>query len=224
MTVDTNHLIERLGDGLTPVQPLRRPWQRAAAWLAGCVVYFGILAFVVSGLDFTAGGRNTGLLISQLIGVGAGMLAGIAAFASVIPGYSKRVLIWPAFATLIWLAAFLFSAADSASTDQAAGTSPPEWVCVGIILLGGGPLIAALGAMLRRGAPLNPMLTGLLGAMAVGLLANFSACLSLPHSDGQATLIWHGSAIVALAVVGVIGARYVLAWGRVTGRTAPYGL
>jgi hypothetical protein len=210
--VNTNDLIERLANELPPVRPLRRPAKRAAVWLLGSILYLGGLAFAVSSFAFEADGMESSLLISQLIGVLAGIVAAIAAFASVVPGYSKRVLLWPAIATFGWFAVFV-STALRGGDWQLVATSQREWACIAIILIGGSPLIAVIATMLRRGAPLNPALTGLLGALAVGLLANFSACISLPHSDGAVTLVWHGGAIVALALVCIVGARFVLTWG-----------
>jgi hypothetical protein len=209
----TNDLIEELANGLAPVRPLQRPEKRVVRWLLGSVVYLGVLAFVVSRFTSTAREADTSLLISQLIGVVAGVFAAVAAFASVIPGYSRRALIGSAAATAVWLAVFVFFALGRGE-GQLIVASQHEWVCVAIILVGGGPLIAALAAMLRVGAPLNPSLTGLLSALAVGLLANFGACISLSHDDYAVTLVWHGGAVALLAGLCVMGAHTVLRWDR----------
>lgn len=211
--MNTNELIERLANELAVVRPLKRPARRAAPWLIGSVLYLGGLTLAVSSFSLRADGPDSGVLISQLIGVVAGILAAIAAFASVVPGYSKRVLISPSMATLAWLVAFVFVALEGASDGQSVVASRHEWVCVAVILLGGGPLVAALAVMLGRGAPLNPVLTAMLGALAVGLLANFSACVALPHADGAVTLVWHGAAVIVLGLVCAAGARFVLTWG-----------
>lgn len=211
MTGDTDHLIEQLATDLAPVDPLWRPAKRAAVWAVGAVIYLSVLAFVVSRFAVATGGIDTSLMVSQFVGIVAAVLAAIAAFASVVPGYSKRVLIGPAFAGAAWIV-FLALAALRGGDEPVVASAQHEWFCVAIILLGGIPLIAALAGMLRRGAPLNPALTGLLGALAVGLFASFSACISLPHADGAVMLAWHGGAIVALAIACVAGARFVLRW------------
>jgi hypothetical protein len=211
MTIDTNDLIDRLANDLAPVEPLPRPAQRAGAWLLGSVLYLALLTFVLSRVASATDGPDIGLLWPQLIGVVAGILAAVAAFASVVPGYSRRVLVWPAVATLGWLAVLVFSALGS-SDEQNVLAASQEWVCVAVILLGGTPLVVALTVMLRRGAPLNPALTALLGALAVGLLANFGACLSRPHPEDAVTLAWHGGALIALAVACIAGAHFVLNW------------
>lgn len=213
MKMNTDDLIEGLANDLAPVRPLSRPERRAAGWLVGSILYFTLLAYVSLRFGSGVDGVDTRLLISQLIGVVAGVLAAVAAFASVIPGYSRRVLIWPAIATATWLAVFAYGAL-TAGSERAVVASQSEWFCVGVILIGGSPLVAALAVMLRRGAPLNPALTALLGALAVGLLANFGACVSRPHVEDAATLVWHGGAIVALALVCTAGARFVLRWRR----------
>ena len=212
MTMNTNDLIDSLAKDLDPVQPLPRPGKRAAVWLFGAIVYLAVVSFGFSSFGQAMDGVDRGFLQTQLIGVAAGILAAIAAFASVIPGYSKRVLIWPAIATFAWLAVFLYASLSNGPQPNVLAASH-EWVCVAVILVGGAPLVAALAVMLRRGAPLNPMLTALLGALAVGLLANFGACISRPHPENAVTLAWHGGALIALAFACIAGSRSVLNWG-----------
>ena len=85
-----------------------------------------------------------------------------------------------------------------------------EWWCVGVILIGGAPLLAALVVMLRRGATLTPTMTGALAAIAVGALANVAACFWRPHPNDDVTFVWHGGAILALVLLCVCGAGFVL--------------
>ncbi|HUF72669.1 MAG TPA: NrsF family protein [Gammaproteobacteria bacterium] len=207
----TDDLIERLAARLTPVRPLAPPGKRAALWLMGSALYLGAMILGVSGFDTTTGGMAPGLLLSQSIGVLAGALAVFAAFSSVVPGDSRRALIVTALATLAWLAWFAVVVV-SADDAQAIAASRHEWVCVAMILAGGAPLAATLAIMLRKGAPLHPMLTGVLVAIAVGLLANFSACISLPHGNAEATFAWHGAALAILVLCCAVGARFVFTW------------
>lgn len=209
----TDDLIQQLAAELEPVRPLQSPGKRAALWLAGSVLYLGALAVGMSGLGAALGGISPGLLFSQSIGVVAGVLAVVAAFSSVVPGHSNGALIGAAAAALAWLGWFAVIAVGGGEAQAIAG-SQHEWICVAIIVAGGAPLAAAMAVMLRRGAPLNPALTGFLIAMAVGLLANFSACVSLPHGDVGVTFVWHGGALAVLALCCVIGSRLALTWRR----------
>lgn len=206
----TDDLIDELAAGLTPVQPMRRPGTRAAIWLAGSVLYLGALAIVVSNLHPATVSIGRALLLSQSIGVVAGILAVAAAFASVVPGHSKHALIAASAAVIVWLVSFVVAAA--AGEIQAITAARNEWICVAIILAGGMPLAVTMAVMLRQGAPLTPRLTGLLIAMAVGLLANFSACLALPHADSAVALAWHGGALLVMALAGIIAGRFAFSW------------
>jgi hypothetical protein len=109
---------------------------------------------------------------------------------------------------LVWLGSLIAAGGEPASIVGA----QHEWLCVAVILVGGAPLLAVLAAMLRRGAPLNPAVTAAFAALAVGTLANVGACVSQPHADHYVTLVWHGGAILALALACVLGARLVLRW------------
>jgi hypothetical protein len=207
----TDNMIEQLAAELTPVRPLRPPGLRAAWWVLGAVLYLAVLTFARTGTGFEANAEVAGFLVIQAIGVVAGILAAIAAFASVVPGHSNRVAVWAFIAAIGWLASMAL-AAFGADGSPAILAAQHEWVCVAVILIGGAPLVAALSIMLRRGAPLRPIRTGLLTALAVGLLANFGACLSSPHAADPVTLAWHGGAVLALIGVCIAGARVVLRW------------
>lgn len=213
--MNTNELIDQLTTELQPVAALRPPGHRAAFWLLGAVLYFGALGLVVSWITPAAYSVDTGLLVSQLLGVAAGSVAVLAAFYSVVPGSSAAVKWAVVPLVVVWLAAF--AAAAVGSNLQGMAEARHEWVCVGTILIGGSPLVVAMAVLLRRGAPLNPSLTGLLVALAVGSLANFGACLSLPHDNAATALVWHGGALVALTLVCVFGGRLVFRWQPVQG-------
>jgi hypothetical protein len=210
MTSKTDDLIADLARGLEPVRPLASPGRRAALWFVGAALYLAGLTFALSGFRFPAASSETAFIVVQMIGVAAGVLAARAAFASVVPGYSERVLVWPAAATALWFAAMI--AVSLGNGGQPIFAAHHEWLCVAVILLGGSPLVAAIAIGLRKGAPLHPPMTAVLAAAAVGLLANFSACLARPHAADAATLVWHVGAVAALALVCVVGARLVLRW------------
>jgi len=211
MTMKTDDVIDRLAADLAPVRPLRPPGLRAAWWVLVAVVYFAILTLARPGFGFELDGNVVGFLVIQAIGFVAGVLAAIAAFASVVPGYPNRMTVWALISAFGWLAIMAVSA-FGANESAAIWSAQHEWVCVAVIVIGGAPLIAALSIMLRRGAPLSPIRTGLLTAVAVGLLANFAACFSRPHAADVVTLVWHGSAVLGLIVVCVASARFVLRW------------
>jgi hypothetical protein len=85
-------------------------------------------------------------------------------------------------------------------------------MCVAVIVLSSGPLLAALWLMLRRGAPLNPGVTAALAALAVSALANVAACVAQPHPQNGVTLIWHGATIAVLVTIAAATGHLVFKW------------
>ena len=86
------------------------------------------------------------------------------------------------------------------------------WVCLTYIpLIGLGPL-AILIAVLRKGAPTRPVLTGAMaGVVAGGVAAMFYAA----HCTDDSPLFvaaWYSIAIGILAALGAIAGRYALRW------------
>jgi hypothetical protein len=211
--MNTDNLIESLAKNLAPIEPLWRPGMRAAAWLLGAALYVWALTLsMTSGPDIAASGTDTRLLLPQLVAIATSILAVTAAFGSVVPGYSKHVFVWPLIATLAWLGTLIVGSLQQWRGPATILAAQSEWLCVGLIVLGGAPLVAVLAAMLRRGAPLRPAVTAALAAIAVGTLANVGACVSHSHTNNDVTLVWHGGAILALVLLCAWGGRFVLTW------------
>jgi hypothetical protein len=209
MTTDT--LIERLARELQPVQPLPRPAARTAIWISGAVIYLALIAVpLTSGADVaanTAGGMR--FFIPQLLAIVTGIVAAVAAFASVVPGYSRRACIAAAGAAAAW-AASLAIAARGQWSQPLDPTLPSEWVCVALIIGSGVPLMVVIARMLRRGAPFHPPLTAALAALAVTSLANVGACITHPHTNNAVTFAWHGITLLVVVTVAVITSRRIL--------------
>ena len=146
----------------------------------------------------TAGGM--GFFIPQLLAIVTGIVAAVAAFASVVPGYSRRVSVAAAAAAAAWAASLAIGARDQWS-QPLDPTLPSEWVCVALIVGSGMPLMLAVAPMLRRGAPFNPPLTAALGALAVTSLANVVACVTHPHVNNAVTFVWHALTLLVLVMV-----------------------
>lgn len=203
--MNTNNLIDSLADGVRPVAPLPRPGRRAIVWWVGGALYIAALIALMS-RGASPNAWTIAFWLPQAAAVVASLLAVRAAFASVVPGMQARALAWAIAAGGVWTASLLATPGDV--DFSAVGAARHEWICVGVTLLGGVPLMIALAAMLRRGAPLSPATTAALAALAVGLLANVAACWSLPHGNDAVTWVWHGGTIAIGAVVcGALGRR-----------------
>ena len=211
--MNTDDLIERMTQGLTPVAPLPSPGKRAAAWSVGAALYIGALVLGVALINGVAGAAGAAFWWSQAAAVAAGVLAGGAAFASVVPGSTSKLRWWAIGAAVAWLAALAVFTPGSIDWTAVPAASHERW-CVAFIVMGGAPLTAVLVRMLRRGAPLAPTTTAAYAALAATALANVGACLSLPHTNGAVTLVWHGGAAAVLVVLAAVSGRVMFAWRR----------
>jgi hypothetical protein len=217
--MNTEDLINRLGDSLTPVRPLAPPWRRAAAWLTCAAAYLcGVVLLAwARGRSLEVAGTD---LVQQGALIATAMAASVAAFASVVPASDKRLLGNPLIPGLLVMTVLLWGCVVDVRMQGTLGVGREiDWPCVVSISLGG-VLLWALGvAMLRRGAPLTPRMSSMLAGVAAFSVANVEACLSRPHVFTITVLLWHGLTtallVTALAQVG----RTLLTWkkaGRLT--------
>lgn len=197
----TERLIERLVRDLEPVRPLPSPAVRAARAVAGVVGFVLIVALpltTATDIAMNAGG-GVWFVAPHVLSLLTGLFAIVAAFASVVPGYSRRLWMWPAASLAIWVAMLAF-AGRTQWTVPADPSLPSEWVCLALIVGSGAPIMVVLLRQLRQGAVFNAALTAALAALAVTSFASIGACLSHPHTNYALMLIWHGAAFVALTL------------------------
>ncbi len=214
MDHDTGALIHRLAESAEPVQPLPRPWVRTSAWVALAIAYLGLVIFVVSPRsDLMAKLSEWRYVIEQLAALATGVAAALAAFASVIPGYSRKFILAPALPLAVWLATLGQGCVqDWISSGPHGLTLRPDWLCFpSIALVGALPAVAML-AMLRRGAPLTPRLTIALGALAAAGLGNFGLRFFHPQDAGLMVLVWQFGSVFALSALAGWAGRYMLPW------------
>lgn len=84
--------------------------------------------------------------------------------------------------------------------------------CLTLIpLLGIGPL-AAMIAVMRRGAPVRPALAGAMAGIAAGGLAAVFYAAYCTDDSPLFVAIWYSLAILLLAAVGALAGRLVLRW------------
>lgn len=212
--MNTEDLIQRLGDSLEPVRPLAPPWRRAAAWLAVAAAYLCgmVLLAWARGRSIEVAGTD---LAQQSALIATAMSASVAAFASVVPASDKRVLGIPLIPGVLLMTALVWGCVVDMRTQGTLGVGREiDWPCVTSIALGGVVLWALGVAMLRRGAPMTPGVSSMLAGVAAFSVANIEACLSRPHMFTITVLLWHGMTtallVTALAQVG----RSLLTWKR----------
>ena len=217
----TDDFIEQLAREVAPVTPFAQPWRRAAIWFVGTAVYIGLLAATMTTSEDLSANNVWRFLLPQLAAIGLSALAAAAAFASIVPGASSRVLLGPLIALAAWIGILVVGSVQEWGTAAAASVAPTrEWLCVAMIGLGGALPAVVMARMLRAGAPLAPRVTGALVALAAAGLANVGACISHPHTSSAVVLLWHGAAVGVLVAVSAWAGPHLFSWERLrhTGR------
>jgi hypothetical protein len=213
----TEDLIERLGTELHPVRPLAPPWRRAGTWAAIAAAYVSLVVLA----SWIRRGTLLGIsdepvyLVQQLALIGTAFLGVVAAFASVVPGYSRRVQLAALVPAAIVMMTLAWGMVRDLDIHGAIGLGrETDWPCVMSIVVGGAILWSVAAVMLRRGAPLSPAATSLLAGLAAVSLANVEACVTRQHVFSVTVLVWHGLTSALVITVAVVSGRHLLTWPR----------
>jgi hypothetical protein len=212
MSLDTDELIRRLAADGRPVRRLGRPWTRAWLWLALALPYVAMVVWAkLAMLDVSDTLVNVRFLIEQAASFATALTAAAAAFYSIVPGFDRRVLLLPLAPLTVWLASVGSGCLDDWLRLGAEGLAiRPDWECLpAASVIGILPAVVML-LMLRRGAPLHPRVTLLLGALAVAAIGNFGMQLFHFRDASIMVLVWHlGSVAVISALAGLAGERLI---------------
>jgi hypothetical protein len=125
------------------------------------IPYVGLVVFVVSPrADLISKASEWRYVVEQVAALATGVTAATAAFATIVPGYDRKLLFLPVLPLAIWLGSLGQGCVQAWIELGPAGLSlHPDWFCFpAIVLIGAVPAIA-LAVMLRRGAPLTPHMT-----------------------------------------------------------------
>jgi len=211
--VETKDLIELLSGHAAAIRRLPTPGRRTTLWLLISVVYVA----VVTAIHVRVGDRlnriDVPFLIEKTAILTTAVTAALAAFSSVIPGSSQRILYLPLIPLAVWLASLGEGCVHDWLRLGAKGLSVrADWDCApAAIFLSVVPAIAMV-AMLRRGAPLVPAVTLSLGMLAVAAIVNFGLRIFHLGDVSIMVLVWHmGGAALVMSCAAVLG-RYVLNW------------
>jgi len=188
-------------------------------WLALSVPVLAAVIWLMmpSEINPVAAFADRRFLLEEAVLLATALTAALAAFASVVPGYDRRILLIPLLPLALWLASlgegcwrnFVALGADGL-------TLRTDWDCLPpAILIGIVPAIAMM-AMLRRGAPLLPRISIALGALAVAALANLGLRLFHVGDASVMVLFWHLGGAAVLAGLAALAGRRVLYWRHAT--------
>lgn len=212
--METAELIKRLAADTSMVHRLHRPWLRAMFWLAIALPY---VVIVVRGklmmVDPSQTLADPRFMIEQAATFATALTAAFAAFCSVIPGVDRRLLLLPLAPLALWFASVGQGCVQDWLQFGADGLAiRPDWDCLPSATIIGIVPAVAMVVMLRRGAPLHPRLTLMLGALAVAAIGNFGMQFFHFRDASIMMLFWHlGNVAVLSALAGWI-AKYVLGW------------
>jgi hypothetical protein len=153
------------------------------------------------------------LLIELGAALATGLTAAVAAFASIIPGYSRNWVALPAGPLVIWMASLGPGCVQQLNEFGIQGLPLRHnpWCVPFIIVFGALPAVLAT-VMLRRGAPLTPRLTAALGGLAAAGLANVGVRIVHPEDVSVMLLFWHVGSVIVLSTVAGAAGRYLFNW------------
>jgi hypothetical protein len=204
-------VIAQLARDATPVVPLPPPSVRWMSWALKAAAAAAIVTILL-GLRPDVGARvhDPRFVAAALVTLALALTAAAGAFTLSVPdaGARRAVRAWPllavsAWATLLWLR---LTASGEPVTQLAA--TPWHPACVLLILSVGALPGIWLFAMLRRAAPLQPLWTGALAALASLALGALGTQFVCPIDAPGHQLLWHFTPVVLITFVGLaLGAR-----------------
>ena len=212
--MDTDRLIERLAGKADPVRRLAVPWVRTAVWFAIAVPYVALIVVMMRPRgDLSAKLSDFRFLLEQAAALSMGIAAAAAAFASIIPGYDRRIALLPLAPLSVWLASLGEGCVQAWMRDGAGGLSfTSDFVCIPAIALVGTLPALAMAVMLRKGAPLRPHVSAALGGLAAAGLGNFGLRLFHHQDASLMVLVWQmGTVFMLTMLIGSAG-RLLLDW------------
>jgi hypothetical protein len=213
-TTDTETLIRELSRRTPVVLPLARPWVRAAAWLGiGAPSALLVVVMMSAHGDWVSRLLMPRVLSEEAFALATAIFAAVAALSSVVPGYNRRVLFLPLLPLALWLGGLgQSSVRDWLQLTSHGFSIRSEWVCLPATMMAGAVPAVAMAAMLRRGAPLTPRLSALLGGLAAAGLGNLGVCVTHHAYGSVLVLVWHVSIVLALTVIVGSAGRRLLSW------------
>jgi len=156
---------------------------------------------------------DLGFVVEQLAALATGIAAAVAAFALVAPGYDRRIAWLPLAPLAVWLGSLGEGCAQILSVEGLRNFGS-DWYCLPAIMLVGTVPAITMAVMLRRGAPLAPIVTTALGGLAAAGLGNFGLRLFHPQDSSLMVLMWQMGSVLLLTLICGLGGRSLLRWQR----------
>lgn len=216
---NTDALIDQLARNGLPVRRLAAPWKRTAIWFAIGVPYVAlIVGIMVPRNDLAMKATDVRYLIEQIAALATSISAAAAAFAMIVPGYSRRLALIPLIPLGVWLVSLGEGCIETLARDGWAPTFASDFICIPAIALVGTVPALAMAMMLRRGAPLQPRITAALGGLAAAGIGNFGLRLFHHQDASLMVLIWQMGTVCVLTLISGWVGRVLLDWRPLIGK------
>jgi hypothetical protein len=210
---DTDALIAQLSERLEAVQPLRKPWLRAALWSVFATLLIAVLVFLRGfRADIGESMREIGFMIPLAGAWLTGATAALAAFEISLPDRSRLWLLLPLPAVALWVVGFAAGClADWIAIPAGAPIAEDSMRCMTTILLATAGLLVVLLPMLRKARTLRPNVTAWMGILAVAGFADTAHLLIHPVEASLLVLVINlVPAAVIVLLGGLVGKRLVV--------------
>lgn len=219
--MQTDSLIRQLAGNAEPVRPIASPARRLVAWLLVALPFMAVVVILMSPRpDLAERLADPRYLAEQGLALLTALTAAVAAFAMVVPGMSRWWRVLPVLPAGLWLATLgAGCVADWRRMGAEAFRLTQDAECLLYIsLIGSVPALFMLW-MLRRGAPLRPGGTALVGALAAAGLGAFGLRLFHDEDLGMMVLVWQVGSVMLLAGAAWFAGPLMLRWRH--GETRP---
>lgn len=220
-TMKTEDLIHTLAAGTrSPLRRLPPPAVRLGLWLCVSVPWIALVVAVMGPRpDLAIKAEETRWLLEQGAALMTAATAAMAAFCAGVPGRPRWERTVPLAPVALWIGLLGVGCLRDWSLAGPQGLAlRVDWACVpGIVTVGLVPGIA-MAIMLRRGAPLAPILSVGLGGLAAAALADFGLRLFHAQDAGLMVLVWQVGTVATLTAFSAAFGRRLVRWRHLAAR------
>jgi hypothetical protein len=211
----TEDLITTLtADASTPVRRLWPPSIRLVCWLAVSVPWVAlVVAFMNLRPDLAIKFEESRWVVEQGAALATAVMAAMAAFCAGVPGRPRWERLMPVAPLFLWLGTLATGCLRDWLAAGSQGLSlEQDWACLpGIVVVGFVPALAIV-VMLRRAAPLAPVLSVGLGGLAAAALADFGLRLFHTQDASLMVLVWQVGTVTLLTALSAVLGRWIVRW------------
>jgi len=211
---ETDALIARLAQETRPLRPLANPVRRGFVWGVFALFFGALMVWAIGPRpDLPERLTDARFLLEQGAALATGLAAAVAALALTVPGAPPLLRVLPIAPGAVWIGTLSLGCLRDWWQFGAQGLRiTPDPACfVYIALIGSLPALVLFG-MVRRGAPLSPRWTLLLGALAAAGFGNFALRFFHMQDAALMVLVWQVGSVALLACVAGLCGRRLFAW------------